>query len=101
MTADLQTTYRKAGFEGSFRLGTRPVVLVVDLSRGFTDPECPLGSDLDAVVEANVRLLAAARAHDVPAIFSTIAFTDAEADSGVWLQKVPNLATLMAGSPWT
>jgi maleamate amidohydrolase len=101
MTQDAQTTYQKAGFEGSYRLGVRPVVLVVDLSRGFTDPECPLGSDLDAVVEANVKLLMAARAHDVPVIFSTIAFTDAEVDGGVWLQKVPTLATLKAGSKWT
>ncbi|MEO9095816.1 MAG: isochorismatase family protein [Microbacteriaceae bacterium] len=75
-------------------------MLVVDLSRGFTDPSCALGSNLDDVVAANVRLLAAARARHVPVVFTTIAFSEAPADGGVWLQKVPSLATLQAGSKW-
>ena len=43
-------------------MGERPAVLVVDFSCGFTDPECALGSDLTAEVEATRRLLDAARA---------------------------------------
>lgn len=101
MTNDLETTYRRAGFEGSLRLGERPTVVVVDLSVGFTDPACPLGSNLDAVVEANVELLSVARQHGVPVVFTTIGFTGADADGGVWLEKVPTLAQLRVGSKWT
>ena len=44
-------------------LGTRPAVLVVGLSRGFTDPGCAMmGSDLTAVVEATGDPVAVARA---------------------------------------
>ena len=52
-----QEIYDRAGLGQSVTLGTRPAVLVVDLSRGFTDPECAMGSDLTAVVEATNRVL--------------------------------------------
>ena len=47
-------------------IGERPAVLVVDFRCGFTDPECALGSDLTAEVEATRRLLDAARAKGLP-----------------------------------
>lgn len=97
---EVTETYRRAGFDGSLRRGTRPAVLVVDLQRGFTDPACPLGSEMDEVVLANARLLEVARAAGVPVVFTAIAFSDAPADGGVWLQKVPTLAQLKVGSPW-
>lgn len=100
MTRDVDEIYRAAGMDASLRLGVRPVVLVVDLSCGFTDPSCALGSAMDEVVDANVRLLTAARARGVPVVFTTIAFSDAAADGGVWLQKVPTLAELKEGSKW-
>jgi hypothetical protein len=34
---------------------------VVDLTKGFTDPSSPLGSDLTQVIAANNELLAVAR----------------------------------------
>ena len=40
-----QEVYAKAGLGESVTLGSRPAVLVVDFSCGFTDPECALGSD--------------------------------------------------------
>ena len=58
--------YAKAGLGESVTLGSRPAVLVVDFSCGFTDPECALGSDLTAEVEATKRLLDAARAKGLP-----------------------------------
>lgn len=100
MAEDVQETYRRAGFDGAFQLGTRPVVVVVDLQRGFTDPTCPLGSSMDATVEATASLLETARGRGVPAVFTAIAFSDAGADGGIWLQKVPTLAELKEGSKW-
>ena len=37
-------------------LGTKPALIVVDVVEGFTNPECPLGSEADADVAANVQL---------------------------------------------
>lgn len=100
MADDVDKTYEHAGFVGTYRRGTRPVVLVVDLSLAFTDPDYPLGSDLDDVIESNVELLACARARDVPVIFTTIAYTEATVDQGVWREKVSSLDRLRVGSRW-
>jgi nicotinamidase-related amidase len=75
-------------------------VLVIDFSCGFTDPECPLGSDLTPQVEATRRLLDAAREKSLPVVFTTIAFEPSLKDGGLWMQKVPALATLQIGGRW-
>lgn len=92
--------YERAGLGASVRLGSRPAVLVVDFSCGFTDPACPLGSDLTAEVEATKRLLDATRAKGLPVIFTTIGFEASLKDGGLWLQKVPTLGDLQLGGRW-
>ncbi|HEY7692567.1 MAG TPA: isochorismatase family protein [Gaiellaceae bacterium] len=81
-------------------LGSRPAVLVVDFSCGFTDPECTLGADMTAEVEATRRLLDAARAKGLPVIFTTIGYEPSLKDGGLWLQKVPSLGDLQVGGRW-
>ena len=92
--------YAKAGLGESVTMGSRPAVLVVDFSSGFTDPECPLGSDLTAEVEATRRVLEAARARGLPVIFTTIGYEPSLKDGGLWLQKVPTLGELQVGGRW-
>jgi nicotinamidase-related amidase len=75
-------------------------VLVVDFSCGFTDPECPLGSDLTPQVESTRRLLDAARDKGLPVVYTTIAFEPSLKDGGLWMQKVPALAVLQIGGHW-
>ena len=41
----------------SIALGTRPALLLVDMSVGFCSPDSPLGGDFATVVAANLRLL--------------------------------------------
>ena len=81
-------------------LGSRPAVLVVDFSCGFTDPECTLGADMSAEVEATRRLLDAVRARGLPVIFTTIGYEPSLKDGGLWLQKVPSLGELQIGGRW-
>ena len=92
--------YERARLGQSVRLGQRPAVLVVDLSCGFTDPECALGSDLSEQVEATKRLLVAAREKGLPVVFTTIGFEPSLKDGGLWLQKAPALAELQLGGRW-
>lgn len=92
--------YERAQFGQSVQLGTRPAVLVVDLSRGFTDPECDLGSDLTAEVETTKRLLDAARARGLTIIFTTIGYEPNLKDGSLWIQKAPSLAELQIGGRW-
>jgi maleamate amidohydrolase len=82
-------------------VGERPAVVVVDLLRGFTDPACPLGAEMDDVVAATRTLLDAARAAGVPVIFTTVVYDEAnERAAAVFLRKVPALRVLRPGSEW-
>ncbi len=92
--------YERAGLGQAFRLGTRPAVLVIDFSCGFTDPECALGADMTPQVEATRRLLDAARSKGLPVIFTTIGFEPSGKDGGLWLEKVPALGQLELGGRW-
>ena len=92
--------YARAGLGESVMLGTRPAVLVVDFSCGFTDPASTLGSDLTAQVEATKHVLDAARAKGLPVIFTTIGYEPSLQDGGLWLQKVPALGDLQIGGRW-
>lgn len=93
-------TYKQAGFGAPVRRGSRPAIVVVDLTRGFTEPSYPSGADLSEVVTATTCLIEAGRPADVPVIFTAIAYTEAEAtgDAVTWLRKAPGLRELVEGS---
>jgi nicotinamidase-related amidase len=97
---DVHQRYLASGLAGRLRPGSRPAVVVVDLQAGFTDPQCGPGFDLDDVVTRTARVIAAARSRDVPVYYTTIAFTQTQTESSVWLSKMPVLSVLLAGSGW-
>ncbi|MGI8649829.1 MAG: isochorismatase family protein [Rubrobacter sp.] len=92
--------YERARFGQSITLGERPAVLVVDFSRGFTNPECTLGADMTSEVEATRRVIDAARRIEAPIIFTTIGFEANLKDGGLWIEKAPALADLQIGGEW-
>ena len=100
MSDETREIYERARLGQSVTLGERPAVLVVDFSRGFTDPECTMGSDLTREVEATRRLLASAREREVPIIFTTIGFEPNLKDGSLWLEKAPGLGDLVVGGKW-
>jgi maleamate amidohydrolase len=100
MSEETREVYERARLGQSVTLGERPAVLVVDFSRGFTDPECTMGSDLTQEVEATRRLLAAAREREIPVIFTTIGFEPNLKDGSLWLEKAPGLRELIVGGKW-
>ncbi|MDQ4127362.1 MAG: isochorismatase family protein [Actinomycetota bacterium] len=100
MIDDTREVYERARLGQSVTLGSRPAVLVVDFSRGFTDPRSTMGSDLTDQVEATTLLLSAAREKGVPVIFTTIGFEANLKDGSLWLQKAPGLAELQVGGEW-
>ena len=100
MSDETREIYERARLGQSVTLGARPAVLVVDFSRGFTDPESTMGSELTREVEATNRLLAAAREREIPDIFTTIGFEPNLKDGSLWLEKAPGLGELIVGSKW-
>jgi nicotinamidase-related amidase len=73
---------------------------VVDLTHGFTDPSEPTGADLSNEVAATAELIEAGRPAGVPVVFTTIAYTPAEADGDAvtWLTKAPGMRALREGT---
>lgn len=98
--AAAREVYEQARLGQAVTLGVHPAILVIDFSCGFTDPGCPLGSDLSSQVEATRRLLDVARDKGLPVVYTTIAFEPSLRDGGLWMQKVPALAVLQLGGPW-
>jgi nicotinamidase-related amidase len=97
---DTGRIYERARLGQSVTPGSRPAVLVVDFSRGFTDPESTMGSDLTGEVEATKRVLDVAREGEIPVVFTTIGFETNLKDGSLWLQKAPGLAELQVGGKW-
>jgi maleamate amidohydrolase len=96
---ETQRAYEKAELGGGLHLGDAPAVLVVDLSRGFTDPTSRLGSNLDDVVAATRRVVDVARAKGFPVVFTTVSLDGSGRDAGRWPEKIPALEDLREGTP--
>jgi maleamate amidohydrolase len=93
---------RHSGFHGRAGFGQRPALIVVDVNVGFTDPASPLVCELDGVVGAIARLLDAFRRAALPVVYTTVAYDEAGKErAAVFIDKVPALLTLEAGSRWT
>jgi len=80
-------------------MGHRPALIVVDVVAGFTDPACPLGSEADAVVRANVELMNAFHQADLPVVLTTVVYHNEE-QASVFRARVPALNLLTPDSPW-
>lgn len=98
--AETDAALSRAGFGAAVPRGPRPALVVVDLTRGFTEAAFPSGSDLTAEVDATSGLVAAARAGGAPVVWTVISYTPAEADGDAvaWLRKAPGMRALREGS---
>ena len=94
----IRDIYDAAGFGSGLGFGSRPALVVVDLTRGFTEAAFPTGADLSDVVERTAELVELAHRQEVPVVFTVLEFTNAEVETLVWLRKAPGLSILRAGS---
>jgi nicotinamidase-related amidase len=91
--------FRSRGYGRRIGFGTHPAVLIVDMLRAFTDPNSPIGANLDAEIEACSALIADARTSKVPVFFSTGIYDDADLrDAGIWIRKIGGLTALRSGT---
>lgn len=88
--------YKAAGYGSEYRpisAGTRPAVIVVDMTREFVDSRWPTGNSETGypAVAANARLLEEARALGLPVFFTKLyedpAHVPAPAQKGRWKTK--------------
>jgi maleamate amidohydrolase len=91
--------FRQRGFGLKIGFGERPALLVIDMLKAFTNPQMMLGANLDNEIEAIKPLLAIARERDIPIIFSTVIYNDADLkDAGIWALKQKGVITLKGDS---
>lgn len=96
---DLTADYAKAGFGGHLPFGERPAVLVVDVCRAYLDKDSPLYAGVEDALAANVMLVDAARAANVPVVFTRVLYTANGTDGGLFYRKVPALRAYLPGNP--
>lgn len=80
-------------------LGEKPAIIVVDMTNGFTDPSCPLGSECPEVIVAIQKLLEGFRAKKLPVFFTTVIYHNPQ-QASVFRQRIPALNLLDSGSEW-
>lgn len=109
--AEAAARYREAFHTSElFRAGTRPGLLIVDVQRGFTSPDCPLGLKganpavhalVDHAIASLQALIAAGRSMGLPIIFTGTRYAADGADCGVRREKIPTLPEYFRdGLPW-
>src|SRR2546421_12395310 len=90
---------KQRGFGLKIGFGERPALLVIDMLKAFTNPQMMLGANLDREIEAIKPLLAVSHERELPVIFSTVIYNDADLkDAGIWALKQKGVVTLKAGS---
>ena len=80
-------------------LGSRPALVVVDVVKGFTDPDCALGSECADVVAANVRLMHEFHQRQLPIFLTTVIYRHDD-QARVFRDRLPALELLVPDSPW-
>lgn len=93
-----QQVYDAAGFGRPVQRGSRPAIVVVDFTYGFTDPQYPTAADMSAQIAATRKLTDLARARGFPVIYTVIAYHPGELDKLSWLKKATGMAALVEGS---
>ncbi|MDO9356304.1 MAG: isochorismatase family protein, partial [Solirubrobacteraceae bacterium] len=96
-----ESVYAERGYGGRTPAGTRPALVVVDFSLGFTDPESTLHCDCDDALVATQALLEAARSGGSPVIYTTVEYSEADLKTArAFIAKAPALASVTPGSRW-
>jgi 2-methylaconitate cis-trans-isomerase PrpF/nicotinamidase-related amidase len=92
----IRERFAARGIGARVGFGASPAVVVVDVTRAFTDPSLPLGADPGGMVDAINGVVAAARAAGAPVVH-TVAVYDPVAE--VWGMKIPSNREVLPGTP--
>lgn len=100
MAETKEELYKKVGIGNRAGFGKRPALIVIDVQKGFTLPECPLGGGLDEMIENIKDVVAVAKKKNVPVIYTVVAWRPDSGDGGMILKKIPSLKPFTIGSRW-
>lgn len=99
--SEKQQIYAEAGIgEGRVGYGKSPVILVIDLQRGETDPSSPAGSDLSTVIEYTNEVIDAARSRGSPIVWVRLVKPSQTPNAKLWAKKTPATRNWTEDSKW-
>lgn len=100
MPETIDANYAKAGYHAAQTKGARPALVLVDFAYAYFDQSAPLygGEGCVAAREHAIRLAEAARAQNVPVIFTEVKYQPGGGDGGAFYAKVPALSCFDAGT---
>jgi maleamate amidohydrolase len=93
--------YSRQGYGQRLGFGRAVAVLVVDLTKGFANPDQFGGGNIDAAIENTVHLVSGARERSIPVIFTRHAYASDGSDFGLFTQKNEKLRILTVDSQTT
>ncbi|MBC2769005.1 isochorismatase family protein [Pusillimonas minor] len=94
---DDEAFFAARGFGVKIGFGKRPAVLVIDLTKGFTDAQRPLGADLSSQITVANEIITSAKNKEVPVIFTAVRYDNPNLiDAGIWAMKQKGVASLLA-----
>ena len=80
-------------------LGKSIALIVVDMTKGFIDPNSPLGFECNDLIESNQRLIDIFREKDLPIFFTTTIYSK-DSEATIFRKKIPDLNILSNDSEW-
>lgn len=96
---ETEASYQRAGFGHTVEIGVGPAVVVVDMCLAYFTEGSPLDLGRPEVATAVERVVAAARAADVPVLWTRVEYEPGGADGGVWYDKIAVLSSFDRGNP--
>jgi len=80
-------------------LGKSIALIVVDMTKGFIDPNSPLGFECNDLIESNQRLIDIFREKELPIFFTTTIYSK-DSEATIFRKKIPDLNILSNDSEW-
>lgn len=93
--------YSRQGYGRRLGFGRSAALVVVDLTKGFANPEQFGGGNIDAAIKNTVQLLACARERKLPIVFTRHAYAADGSDCGLFTRKNEKLKILTVDSATT
>jgi maleamate amidohydrolase len=98
--SEASADYARAGFGRTAGIGARPALVIVDMCRAYFDEASPLFAGVPEVAESCGRLVDAARANNVPVMWTRVEYEPGGANGGVWYHKIAALSCFDRGNPF-
>ena len=99
MTDNLDTNYARAGYHAKQSWGQKPALILIDFANAYYDDSSPLfgGEGCEIALQNAAVLSNAARAANIPVIFTEVKYQPGGGDGGAFYAKVPALKVFDAG----